>query len=128
MFEDFEKELYNIIRQTEHSKGHSDTVRYHDVMKALFGGQYKSEAPKIPHGLTRVEIEQIIAQQQESQNSDGSIKDFLRKKHNVTDMNSTGFFDEGGLLYNEFSAIKKHIDRYELFYAWGNFQEKETKF
>lgn len=123
MFEAFEKELCSIIRQTEHSKGHSDAERYHDVMKALFGSKYKPSPPTIPYGLTREEIQQIIAQQRESKNSDGSIKEFLRKKRSIAETSSKSAFDEGGLLYNEFSAIKKHIDRFELFYAWSNYQE-----
>jgi len=122
-FEGFEEILMAVIENTAHAKNYSNEKRMDMAMKALFGKNYKLFDPQLPAGLEEYDIRKILKQTKEGKSMEGEIKQALKnqfKTVNAKDRGEKAARKAGDerLLKAKVEAVKKHIKRNKMYYAW----------
>ncbi len=128
----FFKHLWNIIQTTEHSDEHtskalSEQKRYENTLKALFGSNY-STIRSAPDGFTYDDMRQIMLRKNETNNLEGSIKEFLKAQQ--TPIETTDTREKDDLEYERdeefeknFNNIKQHLHQARHMYEGQDFED-----
>lgn len=128
IFEEFEKQLWEVIHSTTHSKNHSDEQRYIAVKKALLG-DYKAD-PKPPKGFTLFEMMNLFEEATSAQNIEGTIKSFLKERQTPIieedpDRKAELEYDQAEQFDADLKAIKQYFHRHKDIHQWELFRRKQ---